>query len=249
VADLPALTRPRVDPSLSSARLDEQVRRVHSSGQPLYRLDAEGLAVLAPDIVVTQGACDVCAVSYEQVEEVTRRAAPAARVVCLRPARLGDVLQDVRTVAAACGVDGRGDALAAEMKRRLDAAAPAPAGRRRVAVVEWLDPPMLAGHWVPECVAAAGAEPVGPAPGEPSAYAAWSEVAALRPDALVVAPCGFDLPRTLREAERLAPTLHSLAPRVLLMDGNATLSRPGPRLVDAAETLAGWLDGSPRGAC
>ena len=243
VASLPALTRPRVDPSLPSSRLDDEVRRVYSTGEALYLLDEERLADLAPDVVVTQAACDVCAVSYEQVAAVTRRAAPAAHIVCLEPSRLGDVLEDVRKVAAACGVDARGDALTAALRRRLEAARPARPAVPRVAVIEWLEPPMLAGHWVPEAVEAAGGRPLGPAAGQPSPYATWDEVRALRPDALIVAPCGFDLPRTLREAEPLAPMLRSLAPRVLLMDGNAFLNRPGPRLVEAVETMASWLEG------
>jgi iron complex transport system substrate-binding protein len=102
---------------------------------------------------------------------------------------------------------------------------------------------MLAGHWVPEAVAAAGGRPVGPGPGEPSPYATWDEVRALRPDVAVVAPCGFDLARTSWEAAPLSATLRTLAPRVVLMDGNAYWNRPGPRLVEAVETLARWLDG------
>lgn len=245
VASLPALTRPHVDPSLPSGRLDDEVRRVHARGHPLYELDEERLARLAPDVIVTQAACDVCAVSYEQVAAVTGRSVPAARVVCLLPSRLGDVLGDIRRVAGATGVEARADALVAELQDRLAAAAPGRASRPRVAVIEWLDPPMLAGHWVPEAVAAAGARFVGPPAGAPSRYASWDEVRALRPDALVVAPCGFDLARTVGEAEPVAGALRGLAPRVLLMDGNAYLNRPGPRLVDAVETMAGWLEGRP----
>lgn len=245
VASLPALTRARVDPSLSSGHLDDEVRRVHATGEPLYALDEERLARLAPDLVVTQAACDVCAVSYEQVAAVTRRAAPAAQVVCLLPSRLGDVLDDVRRVAAAAGVPARGDALVAELRGRLAAAAAARSSRPKVTVIEWLDPPMLAGHWVPEAVEAAGGRYVGPAAGEPSPYATWDEVRALQPDAVVVAPCGFDLARTVSEAAPLVATLRSLASRVLLMDGNAYLNRPGPRLVEAVETMADWLEGRP----
>jgi iron complex transport system substrate-binding protein len=102
---------------------------------------------------------------------------------------------------------------------------------------------MLAGHWVPETIEAAGGEPVGPPPGAMSPYATWDEIRALAPDAIVVAPCGFDLARTMDEALPLRDTLRSLAPAVLLMDGNAYLNRPGPRLVDAAETIADWLGG------
>jgi iron complex transport system substrate-binding protein len=125
----------------------------------------------------------------------------------------------------------------------LEAARPARHAVPSVAVIEWLEPPMLAGHWVPEAVEAAGGRPLGPAAGQPSPYATWDEVRGLRPDAVIVAPCGFDLARTRREAEPLAPTLRALAPRVLLMDGNALLNRPGPRLVEAVETMASWLGG------
>jgi iron complex transport system substrate-binding protein len=244
VDGLPALTRSRVDVSLPSARLDGEVRRVHSAGEPLYLLDEARLAALAPDVVVTQAACDVCAVSYEQVAAVARQAAPAAQVVCLLPSRLEDVLEDARRVAAACGVAARGGALADALRRRLDVARRAATrARPRVAVVEWLEPPMLAGHWVPDAVEAAGGQPVGPAPGTPSPYAPWDEIRALDADAAIVAPCGFDLKRTRGEAAPRAATLRSLAPRVLLLDGNAYLNRPGPRLVDAVEMLAAWLHG------
>jgi iron complex transport system substrate-binding protein len=245
VAELPALTRARVDSSLSSAALDAAVRHVMADGAPLYDLDDTRLAALAPDVVVTQEACEVCAVAYDQVVECLERAAVRARVVSLRPSRLAHVLGDVVRVARACGAADRGTALAGEMERRLERLARVAASRPRVAVVEWLDPPMLAGHWVPDVLERVGATPLGPAPGQPSTYVGWNEIAALAPDAVVVAACGFDLERTLREATPHAETLRRLAPRVLLMDGNAYLNRPGPRLVDAAETLAAWLQGAP----
>lgn len=242
VAALPALTRARVDSSLPSAELDAQVRRIVGDRLPIYMLDEARLASLAPDVVVTQEACEVCAISYDQVMDSLKRTAARARVVSLQPARLSDVLADVVAVAAACEVPERGRALVRQLQERLDAI-DRTATRRRVAVVEWLAPPMLAGHWVPETIAAAGAEPVGPPAGVPSPYATWDEIRALAPDAVVVAPCGFDLPRTIEEAVPLADTLLGLAPAVLLMDGNAYLNRPGPRLVEAAETIAAWLAG------
>jgi iron complex transport system substrate-binding protein len=246
VETLPSLTRARVDSSLPSAELDAQVRRIVAERLPIYVLDDLRLGTLAPEVVVTQEACEVCAIAYDQVVESLQRTAPRARVVSLQPARLGEVLGDVRAVAAACGVPERGaavtDALTARLRRLT---ADAPAARPRLAVIEWLAPPMLAGHWVPETIEAAGAVPLGPRPGETSPYATWDEIRALAPDAVVVAPCGFDLPRTIAESLPLAGTLRSLAPRVLLMDGNAYLNRPGPRLVDAAETIAAWLRGQP----
>jgi iron complex transport system substrate-binding protein len=251
VRALPALTKARVDPGLPSAELDARVREIVAQRLPIYMLDEARLSALAPDVVVTQEACEVCAIAYDQVVSSLKRTAPRARVVSLRPARLGDVLEDVRAVAAACDVASRGEALVASLRERLAivAARARPDPRPRVAVVEWLDPPMLAGHWVPDAIEAAGGVPLGPPPGAPSPGTAWREVEELRPDAVVVAPCGFDLPRTRREAEPLLERLGALAPRVLLLDGNAYVNRPGPRLVDAVELLAAWLrgDGVPAG--
>jgi iron complex transport system substrate-binding protein len=247
VAALSVLTRARVDPSLPSARLDEEVRRVVTASLPIYMLDEARLAALAPDVVVTQAACEVCAIAHDQVVASLRRTALHARVVSLQPSRLDHVLEDVQTVAAACDVGARGAAVAASLRERLERAAASsrPGVRPRVAVVEWLAPPMLAGHWVPDAIEAAGGVAVGPLAGASSPYATWDEIRSLAPDAVVVAPCGFDLARTVAEAAPLAQTLRGLAPRVLLMDGNAYLNRPGPRIVDAIETIAGWLRGEP----
>ena len=242
VRDLPVLTRARVDSSLPSAELDAQVKRIIAERLPIYMLDEARLASLAPDVVVTQEACEVCAISYEQVVGSLKRTAARARVVSLQPASLGDVLGDIRAVAAACEVPERGAALVDELQGRLRVIARG-TSRPRVAVVEWLAPPMLAGHWVPDTIEAAGGAPVGPPAGAMSPYATWDEIRALEPDAVVVAPCGFDLARTVEEALPLRDTLRGLAPAVLLMDGNAYLNRPGPRLVEAAETIAGWLAG------
>ena len=243
VETLPALTRPRVDASAPSAEIDARVREIVASRLPIYSLDEAALARLAPDVVVTQQACEVCAISYDQVVAAVARVGAGARVLALSPSRLDDILEDVRTVAAACGVPDRGDALATALRRRLERAAPPPSPPPRVAVIEWLAPLMLAGHWVPDAVRAAGGIPVGPSAGEPSPYATWDEVGALRPDAVIVAPCGFDLARTRRESIPFAGRLAVLAPRVILMDGNAYLNRPGPRIVEAVEAMAAGLRG------
>ncbi|HVR70478.1 MAG TPA: ABC transporter substrate-binding protein [Vicinamibacteria bacterium] len=238
---LPALTRARVDATRTSGALDAEVRRVRAQALPLYDLDERRLSALAPDVVVTQEACDVCAVSYEQVADAIRRASVAAKIVSLQPSRLADVVDDVGRVALSCGVRARGEELAASLAARLRAAGGPPATRSRVALVEWLEPLMLAGHWVPEAVEAAGGAYVGPPPGAPSPCVSWEELRGLRPEAVVVAPCGFDLARTRAEAAPFEGRLRALAPRVLLMDGNAYWNRPGPRLVDAVEALAEWL--------
>lgn len=241
VEELPALTRARVDSSLASAAIDEQVRKVVASRLPIYTLDEVTLAALRPDVVVTQEACEVCAISYDQVVAAVRRASADAQVIALTPTRLDHVIDDVRRVAAACGVAARGEAMAADLRRRLAHVSARGGGKPRVAVIEWLAPVMLAGHWVPDSVRAAGGISLGPEPGQPSAYTTWDSVRALAPDAVIVAPCGFDLDRTIRESAPFAAALRELAPRVLLLDGNAYLNRPGPRIVEAVETIAGWL--------
>jgi iron complex transport system substrate-binding protein len=244
VEGLPALTRARVDATRPSAQLDAEVRRVRAEALPLYDLDERRLAALLPDLVVTQEACEVCAVSFGQVEAAVRRAEVGAQILSLQPSRLADVVADVRRVAEACGVPERGEALAHSLAQRfLRLAARAKGPRPRVAVVEWLDPLMLAGHWVPEAVEAAGGQPVGPPPGSPSPYVTWDALRALRPDAILVAACGFDLERTRAESAPHLRALRAVTPRVRLVDGNAYWNRPGPRLVDAAEDLSLWLHG------
>jgi iron complex transport system substrate-binding protein len=243
VESLPALTRARIDSSLPSGQIDEQVRSITSSRLPIYMLDEARLAALAPDVVVTQEACEVCAISYEQVVGSLRRTSVAARIVSLGPTRLDHIVEDVQRVADACGIHARGEAVVLELRRRLRISSGPPNGRPRVAVIEWLEPVMLAGHWVPDAICAAGGIPVGPPAGEPSPYSSWAAVAALAPDAIVVAPCGFDLERTILESAPFVDTLRALAPRVLLLDGNAYLNRPGPRIAEAVETLRLWLAG------
>ena len=185
----------------------------------------------------------MCAVSYDQVAACMARAGGASTIVSLGAQRLDDVLGDLGRVARACGVERDGERVEGELRQRLRCASAVETAppRPRVAVIEWLDPPMLAGHWVPDVIEAAGGVALGPPAGAPSAYATWDEIAALGADVVVVAPCGFDLARAERESERFADRLRASAPRQLVLDGNAYLTRPGPRLVDAAEILAGFF--------
>jgi len=244
VRGLPQLTRPKIDASGSSREIHEAVRETASLGSPLYVLDEERILALAPDLVLTQETCEVCAVAKEDVVACLSRQALPARVLSLRPSRLEDVFSSIEEVGRACEAKEEGRRLASSLRARL----PHPEGRTggpRVAVLEWLDPPILAGHWVPDLVSASGGSPVGLPPGAPSRQSSWDEIRGWTPDVLVVAPCGFDLRRTEEESRPLLPTLCGLAPRLLLMDGNAYLSRPGPRLVEAAEVLSAFLERAP----
>ena len=240
VADLPALTAPTVDPGKPSAALDEDVRGRLRSGEPLFTLDRDRLASLSPDVVLTQGTCPVCAIGSDEVRALVAEIAPRAKVLSLSPTRLEEIFENILETARAMEEPERGARLVLALKARL-AAIPPPRNHPRVAVVEWLDPPMAAGHWTPDVVEASGGTYLGPDPGQSASPTTWEAIDKAHPEALVVAPCGFDLPRTIREARPLEPVLRRIAPRILLMDGNRYLSRPGPGIVEAAEILAEWL--------
>ena len=244
VHSLPVLTAPHIDPSRPSGEIDVAVRAMASARTSLYALHESRLAGLAPGLIVTQAACAVCALSEEEVDDFVRRRLPGTELLSLSPVRLGDVVADVLRVARACDVESRGVQLADDLEARLAALPPRGAAPPRVAVLEWLDPPMLAGHWVPEAIERAGGQALGAAAGARALSVGWSDVEALDADVLVVVPCGFDLDRTAQEAG-MRHQLRSVADRVLLLDGNATFSRPGPRVVDGIEAVAAFLVGEP----
>lgn len=253
---LPAVTLARLDPEASSAEIDRRVREVLKGALSVYEVDAAKLKSLAPDLVITQTQCEVCAVSLADVEKaLCQWLGSAPRVVALAPDGLDDVWADVLRVAEACGVPERGTALVASLRGRLDALAARVAGsstsspsgrsaRPRVALVEWIEPLMVAGNWTPSLCRLAGGEPVLSVDGQHAPYVRWPDLVAADPEVIVVHPCGFDLERTRREAPALLrldgwSDLRAVKDgRVALMDGNALINRPGPRLVESAEVLA-----------
>ena len=245
VTGLPAVTRCLVDADADARAIDAAVRERARAGEPLYEVDADVLADLDPDLVITQGACDVCAVPESVARRVAAEVTPKARVLSLSPVRLADVAGDIQRVGEACDASDAADRLQQDMATRFQAAAVRVPSPLRVAALEWLDPPMLAGHWTPEVVAAAGCIASGPPPGSASTTVTWEQVEELRADAVVVAPCGFDLERTRLEAGAHQDRLFGAAPRILLADGNAYFNRPGPRLVVSTEGIAAWLNGRP----
>ena len=252
VLDRPRLSRPKVDPQAPSAEIDRGVRALVRDGLSVYRVDVEALERVRPDVIVTQDHCEVCAVSLSDVEAAVCSLDLAGTRVCsLHPGVLEDVRRDFRKVAAALGVPERGGSLVArfdarieDVRRRVEQAGVEPVA---VVMLEWLAPPMVAGGWMPELARAAGARPLIVEDAGRFSQVGWDEVVAADPAAVIVLPCGFDVPRSLeemREAEVAAGLRRMRAVRegrCFVLDGNAYFNRPGPRLADSVELLAAVL--------
>ena len=247
VETLPIVTEPKVWMDGDSAAIDRQVREILEQALSVYRVHTDVLRDVAPDVVLTQSQCEVCAVSSDEVQEaVDLHLDGDVEVVALEPNALADVLDDVRRVATALGVPERGEELATSMSQRIDAIAERTAElpRRRVLTLEWIDPPMAAGNWMPELLEAAGGQELFGRAGQHSPWLEWDEVAAADPDVIVVLPGGFDLDRTREEATALTklPGWSQLravqAGRTALVDGHRFFNRPGPRLVESTHILA-----------
>ncbi len=250
VAGLPVLTSAKLDASRTSGEIDRDVRKLLEQGLGIYRIDVDALRTLAPDLIVTQDQCDVCAVSYGDVQTAVRAIArPGTEIVSLRPSRLDDVWRDVETVADAAGVASRGHDLATALRSRVTDLAERTARlpKERLACLEWFTPLMAAGNWVPDLAAAAGATCELAEPGAHSSWLDWQALVDARPDVLCAMPCGFTLSRTVGELRDLLreprwqdiPAVRS--GRVFALDGSSYFNRPGPRLAESAEILAGVL--------
>jgi iron complex transport system substrate-binding protein len=240
----PRLTRSVIGEGLSPREIDTAVREVTAQGRALYELDEAALARLHVDLIVTQALCAVCAVSYNDVRAVAGRLPTRPEVVSLDPETLTEVLEDAVRLADAAGARERGVRLRDELTARIEAVRVAvPRGPRpSVAALEWLDPPFIGGHWVPDMIAAAGGtDPLGE-PGRKSRVASWGEITAASPDVVVVMPCGLYADAALGQALDHRDEIESLgADRVLAVDAAASFSRPGPRLADGTELLAHLL--------
>jgi len=237
---LPRLTRSVLPGGLGPEEIDTMVREVTGRGDPLYELDEPALAEVAPDLIVTQALCAVCAVSYDDVREVAGRLPSHPDVVSFDPKTLGEVLDDLLRLAEVTGVAERGSSLRAELQGRLDRVSDAVEGapRPRVVTLEWLAPPYAGGHWVPEMVELAGGESVAGEPGRDSRTVAWEELAAARPDVAVAMPCGLYAEEATEQALAFKSELDSLgAESIYAVDAASSFSRPGPRLVDGVELL------------
>jgi len=251
IGALPVLSAPKVDPTQKSGDIDRTVREIVRDGLSVYRVRVDELERLSPGLILTQDHCEVCAVSLSDVEDALCQLTLEATSVCsLHPNDLKDVVRDFRQVADAAGVPSRGDELAcrfedglariAERTRDVDA-------RPTVALVEWLDPPMVAGGWMPELARIAGGEPVIVETPETFKTVTWADIVRADPDMVIVLPCGYRLEQSLTELEEDAASAGlRTVPAVqrgqcFVADGNAFFNRPGPRLLDSAAILASIL--------
>jgi iron complex transport system substrate-binding protein len=251
VAGLPSLTSPKFDPEGSSAQVNQRVLTILSEALAVYRVDALRLRELQPDIIVTQSQCDVCAVSMREVEEaVAEWVGKRPEIVSLAPYALADIFTDIERVARAFGVAEKGREVTCKLRSRMDAiaqAASASDSRPRLAVIEWIEPLMATGNWMPELVAMAGGENLFGRPGEHSPWMKFAELAATDPDVILICPCGFKIDRTLEELPLLArnPGWTQLravrSNQVFVADGNQYFNRPGPRIAESLEILAETL--------
>ena len=247
VQALPRVTRTSLDPSLPAREIDRQMAEAKRSGVAPVEVDLPTLIRLRPDVLIGQTVCDVCAVGTAELARVVRALDPTPWVVTLHPHTLADVFGDIVRVGESLQRRDEARQAVARLTQRVQrleqsAARAAPV---RVLVLEWLDPPYVAGHWVPELVALAGGTDVGNAAGGPSVVRSWRQLAATAPDLVIIALCGFDQARARRELAAVTdPEARALLTRrVEIIDGNAYTSRPGPRLVDAAELMERLIRG------
>jgi iron complex transport system substrate-binding protein len=239
----PVLTRSVLSGTRSGAEVDRHIRELVHQGSSIYALDAPLLEALHPDLILTQELCEVCAVSYPIVERAARRLGSSPQLVSLEPESLEDVFQTIRVVGGLAGRSDRAEGVCDSLRRRVAAVQQRVAGRtrRRVVCLEWIDPPFNCGHWTPELVAIAGGDERLGVARQPAHPIDWRLVIDADPEVVVVMACGFSLERSLREAAAARRQFDALRAETWVVDGNAFFSRPGPRLVDSVEIMAGIL--------
>jgi len=247
VLNLPILTAPKFDPHMDSRAIQNAVSQILQNALSVYRVDEALLQTLQATHIITQAQCEVCAVSLKDVEEAVCRLSDSARVVSLEPNQLADVWADIQRVASALGETSRGESLVNTLKERIQAIAVQTVSlkhRPRVACIEWIEPLMAAGNWMPELVDLAGGQNLFGVAGQHSPWMSWDDLRAANPDILVLLPCGFNIARTRQDMHFLTtrPDWDELSAvqsgQVYLTDGNQFFNRPGPRLVESLEILA-----------
>jgi iron complex transport system substrate-binding protein len=242
----PIVVRSAIDSNrLTSNEIDVKVGEILAGGNPLYIIDEAAFVEAAPDLILTQGLCEVCALDYNAVSRAAELLPRPPAILSLNPHSLTDMLDDILRIGAATEQREAAESLVCKFKGRIQSVGERePRRRPRVVCLEWFEPLYVAGHWVPEVVEVAGGDDVLGRAGEPSAKIVWQQVVEAQPDVLLLMPCGFDMRRTIREATPLRklegwsdlPAVKTGS--VFALNGNAYFSRPGPRLVDGLEILA-----------
>jgi iron complex transport system substrate-binding protein len=230
---------------MSGAEIDRKVAELLQTGKGLYFIDEATFADAAPDVILTQGLCEVCALDYDEVVKAAGKLLHPPEIVSLNPHSMQEILDDIRRVGAATGRSDAAMALVDDLRQRIEQVGGREPDRRpRVVCLEWFEPLYSAGHWVPEIVALAGGHDVIGRAGEPSAKINWHQVVDAQPEVMLLMPCGFDVRRTVKESTplRALPGWNDLPAvrnqNVFALNGNAYFSRPGPRLVNGLEILA-----------
>ena len=243
VRDRPVLTRSVLSGASSGAEVDRHIRELVHEGSSIYALDAPLLEALHPDLILTQELCEVCAVSYPIVERAVRRLGSSPQLVSLEPESLEDVFANIRFIGRLVGRADTAEQVCDSLRQRVASVEQRVADRPRRTVVclEWVAPPFNCGHWTPELVTIAGGDERLGVARHPAHAIDWQQLIDADPEVVVVMACGFSLERSLREVETAGGRFEALRAQTWVVDGNAFFSRPGPRLVDSVEIMAGIL--------
>ena len=248
VRQLPVCSEANFPDNFSSSEIDVKVKEILADALSVYTVKRDVIKTLAPDVVITQAQCEVCAVSLKEVEQALENYLDKnTQIISLQPNQLDDIFDDIKTIADALNVSEAGALLLEELHERVDIIRHKLKfieNKPTVACIEWLDPLMVSGNWIPEMVSIAGGTSILANPGKHSPYIEWEQIVAADPDIIIVMPCGFPIERTLKEMDILLqrPGFSELKAvknnKVYIADGNQYFNRPGPRIVDSIEILA-----------
>lgn len=251
VKELPVCTGPKFKTDGTSYEIDQRVKEIVQESLSVYRVDAEKLNELKPTHIITQAQCEVCAVSLKDVEEAACQIISSnPQIISLQPDSLADIFEDVRRIAKGLGVVPVGEMMVAQLKSRMDTVsqkARALPNKPRVALVEWIEPMMAGGNWMPELIDMAGGINLFGEAGKHSPWMNWEDLVAAEPDIIIVSPCGFDIERTMQEMNLISDRKEYAGlkavknGKVFVADGNQYFNRPGPRVLESLEMLAEML--------
>ena len=247
VTSLPFCTEPKFRPDGSSYEIDQRIKALLQEGLSVYRVDAKKLAALKPDIIITQDHCEVCAAPLAEVEEAVQKTLGSkVEIISVSPTSLDDVLASIKTIAAALDIEEKGVELVQEMQNQFAkiSSKTQQLSSKKLCCIEWLDPIMTAGNWIPELTEIAGGKSLGASAGSHSPFVDFDKLEELNPDVIAIMPCGYDINQTLQEISTL--TSHSRwenlkavnNDEIYILEGNQYFNRPGPRLVESAQILA-----------